>query len=97
MEMKMASKQWEFPGCIFDFMDLTVLILTFAQAVNDDRPDKLEILTNPETMQKVANEYGITIYTVAQEMMRIAPMVIRLLEHAKNAEDPLSNRTNKEV
>ena len=50
----------------------------------------MKVLTDDAVSDRVAAEYGITPYSVAAEMKRIAPKVMMLLEAA------VKHKTNEE-
>ena len=84
------SEPWRFTGSIWEFVDLVQWVLVVWQAGENNHPDRMKVLTDDAVSDRVAAEYGITPYSVAAEMKRIAPKVMMLLEAV------VKHKTNEE-
>ena len=70
------SEPWRFTGSIWEFVDLVQWVLVVWQASEKNHPDRMKVLTDDAVSDRVAAEYGITPYSVAAEMKRIAPKIV---------------------
>lgn len=90
------QKKWEWEESIWSFMDMVRWALVYRRLGAEDPKKLYDIMSDPDAVDKAADEYGMDYQTVAEQMAKISKGVITMLEIAKKsrlAEEASENHT----
>lgn len=73
-------EKWHWDGSIWDFAEVVQWALVFRQLSKDKPAGWSKMVSDPKMMEQKAEEYGITLRAVTDEMLRIGDSLKRMYE-----------------
>ena len=73
-------EKWHWDGSIWDFAEVVQWALVFRQLSKDKPAGWSKMVSDPKMMEQKANEYGMTLRAVTDEMLRIGDSLKRMYE-----------------
>jgi len=73
-------EEWHWDGSIWDFAEVVQWALVFRQLSKDKPAGWSKMVSDPKMMEQKANEYGMTLRAVTDEMLRIGDSLKRMYE-----------------
>lgn len=64
-------EEYRFDGSACEFLEAMKYILIARQMYKDNRKDLLDVLTNPDKVEEVSDEYGMDDYVLIKELIRM--------------------------
>lgn len=77
----MKNKEYKCPYSLYHFLGIMKWSLVTKQMDEDNREDRFEVMTNPNKIEEVAEEYGINSYTLMKELIRFADEAKQSIEY----------------
>ena len=71
-------EEWRWNGSIWDFAEVVQWALVFRQLSKDKPAGWIDMVSDPKMIEQKANEYGMTLRAVSNEMLRIAESLERM-------------------
>ena len=76
----MEQKEWHWNGSLWSFIEIVQWALVFHRLGTEKPPKWNEIMASPELVLSKAEEYGMTLRTIAMEMVKCGNAAIKLLD-----------------
>ena len=73
-------EKWHWDGSIWDFAEVVQWALVFRQLSKDKPAGWSKMVSDPKMMEQKAEEYGITLRAVTDEMLHIGDSLKRMYE-----------------
>ena len=73
-------EKWHWDGSIWDFAEVVQWALVFRQLSKDKPAGWSKMVSDPKMMDQKAEEYGITLRAVTDEMLHIGDSLKRMYE-----------------
>ena len=86
----MPEKDWKWDGSLWEFLEIVQWTLVTRQLGKDQPEGWSKMITNPQMIDMKAEEYGITLRAINDEMYRISQdgkRMFELLDMKAKAED----------
>ena len=67
----MDNQEWRWDGGIWPFIEIVQWAFVFHKLGKEGQPGFMDIMSNPEKVRNKADEYGMTLRAIINEMLRI--------------------------